>query len=72
MRHSLFHKFDNFLLFVASRVCYILIEYIEHQFQKGAIAMQQDIVNQIIERVRSCTDLDLLDLVLKLLIESDQ
>lgn len=32
--------------------------------------MQQDLTNQIIERVRICTDEDLLDLIHKLLLES--
>lgn len=32
--------------------------------------MQQDILHNIIERLRSCTDEALLDLILKLLMES--
>lgn len=32
--------------------------------------MQHELVNQITERLNSCEDLNLLDLILKLLIES--
>lgn len=32
--------------------------------------MHQEIILQIIERLRTCTDADLLDLILKLLLES--
>lgn len=34
--------------------------------------MHQDIIQLITERLRSCTDADLLDLILKLLLESGQ
>lgn len=32
--------------------------------------MQQDLTHQIVERINACTDESLLDLILKLLIES--
>jgi hypothetical protein len=32
--------------------------------------MQNDIVDQITQRLEACSDLDLLDLILKLLLES--
>ena len=32
--------------------------------------MQQDLIPQIIEHLQTCTDQDLLDLILKLLMES--
>lgn len=32
--------------------------------------MKQELINQIIEQLKACTDLDLLDLINKLLLES--
>jgi hypothetical protein len=37
---------------------------------KGALSMKQYLIDQIVEQLQRCEDLGLLDLILKLLLES--
>lgn len=70
-------KFTPFEIF--SQICHIatlfdvpgmLYSVTEHQFEGGHVMQHDQIIKQIIERLQACADESLLDLILKIVIES--